>query len=261
MIDIHCHILPGIDDGPRNLEESSDLARMFVREGYRQVIATPHWAFGTSWMPSTKTISKTVDKLNRVLEDKGIELIVHAGMEIALDNKIPEFLKCHEVGGLANTSYVLVELPFFRLPLGWDEILFNIMSMGHRVIVCHPERCTHLFQDKGIIDELINGGLYLQVNWASFLGHNGPEADQMAKYLAVKGYIHCLATDSHDVRERHPGHVSTAGKLLENLIGTDNLRLVAKENPERLLAGDPLAAMSRSGTSGKTSKNRRWLFF
>lgn len=261
MIDIHCHILPGIDDGPKNMEESSALARMFVRAGYSQVIATPHWALGTSWMPSAKRIYKSVDKLNRVLKDKGIELIVHSGMEIALDNRIPELLKSNEIIGLANTSYVLVELPFFRLPLGWETILFNIMSLGYRVIVCHPERCTHLYQDKGIIDEIINAGLYLQVNWASFLGHYGPESGQMAKYLAVKGYIHCLATDSHDVKERHPGIVSTAEKLLENLTGTDNLRLVAKENPERLLAGDPLTAMTRPETSGKKIKNRRWLLF
>jgi protein-tyrosine phosphatase len=261
MIDIHCHILPGIDDGPKNMEESSDLARMFVREGYTQVIATPHWALGTSWMPSKEEVSKVVEELNRVLKDKGIELTVHSGMEIALDNRIPELLEGNEVIGLANTSYVLVELPFFRLPLGWETILFNIMSLGYRVIVCHPERCVHLFQDKGIIDEFINAGLFLQVNWASFLGHYGHEAEQMANYMASKGYIHCLASDSHDLRERHPGHVKNAMKLVENLTGTDNLRLVAEENPERLLAGDQLVAMSRSGTSGKAGKNRKWLFF
>lgn len=259
MIDIHCHILPGIDDGPKNMEESLGLARLFVRAGYRHVITTPHWVFGTSWVPSGKTIREGVAELNRAIKAEGIDLTAHIGMEVALDNRIPELLESHEVIGLAGKSYVLVEAPFLRLPLGWEEVFFNILSKGYKIIVSHPERCAHLAEKNGLIDEFIKAGLYLQVNWSSFLGYYGPEADKTANYMAANGYIHCLATDSHDLRDRHPGHATKTMNLVEKLVGTNNLRLLAKENPARVLEGDPLEPMSKSKSNGKVRKKRQWL--
>jgi len=259
MIDIHCHLLPGIDDGPKNMEESLELSRLFVRAGYRHVITTPHWVFGTSWVPSPKTISEEVAKLNQKIKDEGINLTAHIGMEVALDNKIPELLGSHEIIGLAGKSYMLVEAPFLRLPLGWEEIFFSILSKGYKIIVGHPERCAHLAEKNGIIDEFIRAGLYLQVNWSSFLGYYGTEAAQMANYMAANGYIHCLATDSHDLRNRHPGHVKKAMNLVEKLVGTSNLNLLAKENPVRVLKGDPLVPMSRMDLHGKAPRTQGWV--
>ena len=261
MIDLHCHLLPGIDDGPKTIDESLKLARIFVSAGYSHVVTTPHWIFGTSWMPAPEIIREKVLKLNQRMKADGIGLIAFPGMEIALDHEIPELLDRGGIIGLGGRpkSYLLIEPPFLRLPLGWEEIFFGVLSRGYKVLVAHPERCAQLAEKNGIIDEFISAGLYLQVNWLSFLGFYGPEAAEMARYLAVKGYIHCLATDSHDTKNRHPGNARKAAGLVEKLIGKQNLSLLASENPIRVLKGEPLAGMSPVSVKGRLKRMGSWL--
>ena len=253
--------MPGIDDGPKTIDESLKLARIFVSAGYSHVVTTPHWIFGTSWMSSPEIIREKVLKLNKRMKEDGIGLIALPGMEIALDHAIPELLDKGEIIGLGGRekSYLLIEPPFLRLPMGWEEIFFGVLSRGYKVLVAHPERCAQLAEKKGTIDEFISAGLYLQVNWLSFLGFYGPEAAEMARYLAVKGYIHCLATDSHDTKNRHPGNARKAVGLVEKLIGKQNLSLLANKNPIRVLKGEPLADMSLVSVKGRSKRKGSWL--
>jgi protein-tyrosine phosphatase len=263
MIDLHCHLLPGIDDGPKTIDESLKLARLFVSAGYSHVVATPHWISGTSWMRAPKIIRQRVLLLNKKMKEDGISLVAFPGMEIAMDHKIPELLGRGEITGLGGrpNSYLLIEPPFLRLPLGWEEIFFGVLARGHKVLLAHPERCVQLAEKNGIIDEIIGAGAYLQVNWFSFLGFYGLEAAEMARYLATKGYIHCLATDSHDTKNRHPGNVKRAAVVVEKLIGTQNLSLLAHKNPTRVLKGEPLLSMSPVGVKGISRRMRSWLHF
>lgn len=263
MIDLHCHILPGIDDGPKTISESLQLARRFVSAGYSHAVATPHWIFGTSWMHGPKIIRQRVIILNKKMKEAGIRLVVFPGMEIAMDPKIPELLSKGEIGGLGGrpNSYLLIEPPFLRLPLGWEEIFFGVLARGHKVLLAHPERCVQLAEKSSIIDEIIGAGAYLQVNWFSFLGLYGSEAAEMARHLAVKGYIHCLATDSHDTKNRHPGNVKKAAILVEKLIGSQNLALLANKNPLKVLQGKALSPMLPVKSRGRSNRKGSWLRF
>lgn len=254
MIDLHCHILPGVDDGPGTMEESLKMAREFEETGYSRVVATPHFIPKTYWTPHSEKVEEKTNLLNQILEKEGRALRLIPGMEIAMDPSIPELLDRGDVLTLAGTSYVLIEPPFQRLPIGWEEILFSVLASGYRILLAHPERCVHLINEPGLFDELVERGICLQVNWASFQGTYGSEFVRGASLLAKKGYIHCLATDSHTPHDpRGPDSISRARKRVQDLVGTKDLELISKENPARVLSGDPLVDVG----IGKTARERK----
>ena len=244
-IDLHCHILPGIDDGPKTINESLEMARIFEQAGYTHVVATPHAVPGTTWMPAPEKIRDRLDELNQAIAKVGIKLKVLPGMEIALDPNIADLLDQGKVQTLAGTSYILIEPPFQRFPLGWEEVFFAVLSKGYMVLLAHPERCAQLIAKPHLCDQLIESGVYFQVNWDSFLGNHGRATEKMAFYLATKGYIHCLATDSHDSNNRNARQVLQATEKIEHLIGRRNLHIISRENPNRVLRNEALENMDK----------------
>jgi len=246
MIDLHSHIIPGIDDGPDTLKQSLDMARKYTAAGYHQVVATPHYVSGSLWMHSPELVKNKVVELNQAIKNKGINLTILPGMEVAMDAKIGELLDTGKLQTLAGKSYVLIEPPFQRLPLGWKDLFFDIISRGYRILLAHPERCGQLAAKPGLCDEIVASGAYLQSNWISFLGSYGRHVEKLARYMAKNGYVHCLATDSHDSIFRHAGQVKHAVKVLEKLIGKENTMLLSRQNPTRVLQDKPLISMGES---------------
>lgn len=260
MIDLHSHILPGIDDGARNLEECLEMARIYAACGFRQVVVTPHAATDSLGQDLARSITLQVDNLNAILQAQEIDLALKTGMEIALTPEVPDFLDQGLLLPLAQSRYVLIEPPFENLPINWEQIFFNIVSRGYRILLAHPERCAQLARKPGMFDRLIETGVHLQVTWGSFVGLHGRGPLRTARYLARKGYIHCLATDSHDTGRRSAGPVLQASRKVAELIGRENLSLLAIENPARVIADQSLAAMEASATNHPPSR-RRWMFW
>jgi protein-tyrosine phosphatase len=261
MIDLHCHILPGIDDGPKTIKESLEIARIFEQAGYSHVVATPHAVPGTTWMPAPEKIRDRLDELNQAIAKAGIRLKVLPGMEIALDPNIADLLDHGKVQTLAGTSYILIEPPFQRFPLGWEQAFFAVLSKGFMVLLAHPERCAQLIAKPHLCDQLIESGVYFQANWDSFLGHHGRTTEKMAVYLATKGYIHCLATDSHDAAHRNANQMPRAAAKIEKIIGLRNLQLISKNNPNRVLRNEALENMRRQEIQATVTKKRKWGFW
>jgi protein-tyrosine phosphatase len=162
---------------------------------------------------------------------------------------------------LAGSSYVLIELPFQRLPLGWEHVIFDVQSKGYSVLLAHPERCAQLTVKPQLCDKLIESGVYFQVNWDSFIGRHGRETQKMAVYLANKAYIHALATDSHDAVHLNLNQVQIASAKIEELIGSRNLHIVARENPVRILRNEALKPMERSVSEATITKGSKWRFW
>ena len=161
LIDTHCHILPGIDDGPRTLEESLAIARLYVEAGFRTVVATPHCVPGTRWMQDVRIVRDRITQLRDRLRDEGLLLRVHSGMEIAMDPLVPRLLGEGRLLTLGGGPYVLLECPFQRLPLGWEGILTDISRMGYEVLLAHPERCAQLAEKPGLVDDIVATGCHL----------------------------------------------------------------------------------------------------
>jgi protein-tyrosine phosphatase len=257
MIDIHSHILPGIDDGPKTLEESFELAKLYVRAGFSGVVATPHWIGGSVWMPDAARVSQAVADLNVALESHGIDLKLYPGMEIAMDSGIAGLFDKNMLLSIAGTSYVLVEAPFQQMPAGWEQVFFELMSSGFRVVLAHPERCAQFGQRPGMVEEMVDSGVYVQVNYDSLLGYNGGAVRESAYRLILKGHVHCLATDSHDPINRNPESAVSGRKEVEKAAGPKAAEIMTLINPKRIISGLDLQQVH---VEVKKKKKRWWKF-
>lgn len=258
MIDLHCHILHGLDDGAGTPAESIQMARTFEQTGYRMVAATPHMIPGTAWMPSINRINRRIVELNHTIKEKGLELEIVSGMEIALDPQIPDLLDEDRLLTLGNSSCLLIEPSFQQLPPGWEQVIFSILAKGYSVLLAHPERCLQLAADLNLIERLIEAGVYLQLNWGSFLGQYGREVKRTARQMASNGWIHCLATDSHHPGGHTPERIGSAAAALQMLIGQENLQQITTDNPLRVLNDEPPRSIDETGALRKKRKKRWW---
>lgn len=258
MLDIHSHILPGIDDGARDIGHSLEMARKYVMSGFTRVIATPHAVPEDRGVRFARSIDLHVANLNAIMKEDHVALTVLPGMEITLSPEIPAMLDKGEVIPLAGGSYVLIELPFQRLPLHWEQILFEVAGRGFKILIAHPERCVQLAQQPILLERLLETGVYLQVNWTSLLGYHGKLVQKTARHLARSGAMHCMATDSHDTRERSALIVRRGAEELAALVGRKNLALLSVENPSRVLNGNPMENLDISAVPKPANRREKF---
>lgn len=259
MIDIHSHILPGIDDGPGSMDETLEMAWAYERAGFDTVIATPHHIPGTSWNVSPETVRKLVVHVNRILVLEGIRVRALPGMEVGLASEVPRLLSEKALLTLAGSPYVLLETPFQRLPLNWEQTVFELTAMGYKVVWAHPERCGQLQNAPEQARRMVQVGCFFQVNWGSILGHNGSDTGDFAREMIRRGWVHCMATDSHDAVSRKPGNASTGMRALEDTSGQEGAALLAYENPDRILkskALNPVAITDEAPPEGPVGIRR-----
>jgi protein-tyrosine phosphatase len=259
LIDVHSHILFGIDDGPETLEESLLLAKIYVKSGFRTVVATPHCIPGTWWMPETEQVIKKAERVSSHLRNSGILLGIRTGMEIAMDPLVPQLLAEGRVLTISNGPYVLLECPFQRFPLGWEDILRDIARMGYKVLLAHPERCAQLAAEPELVKDIASTRASIQINWESLMGLNGRHARKVALTFAAERRIHCVATDSHDSEIRSPKMVTRNLEGMMSLLGERNLRRLMIENPHRVLKGEKLEDLDGiAGLSGDAHVRKKW---
>ena len=203
MIDLHCHVLPGIDDGPDSIEGSVALARAAVAAGIETVVATPH----VSWRypNDPDTIARLVGEVNARLKQEEVALYVRPGAEIAMTRLID--VEPAELArfGLGGGSWLLVEPPFTEVATGLDSIVRDLLRRGHRVLLAHPERCHALRRDPRMLESLIRDGVLTSITAGSLVGHFGSEVRRFSQQLARDGMIHNVASDAHDHSQRPPG--------------------------------------------------------
>lgn len=203
MIDLHCHILPGIDDGPDTIEQSLALARAAAAGGTRTIVATPH----VSWRypNDAQTIRRLTDELGHRLAREGIPIEVRAGAEIAM-TRAPE-LGRSELDGmrLGDGLWLLLEPPFSPALTGFASVLGELQSKGHRVIVAHPERCPAFMREPEALHALAATGALTSITAGSLTGRFGSQVRRFALRLLEEGLVHNVASDAHDAFRRPPG--------------------------------------------------------
>jgi protein-tyrosine phosphatase len=203
VIDLHCHVLPEIDDGPETIEGSLALARAAVAAGTRTVVATPH----VSWrFPNTpETIASAAALLRERLGAEGIELELLTGAEVAM-TKIAELpdtqLTALRLGG---GPWLLVEPPFTPVASGLEETLLDLQGRGHRILLAHPERCPAIHRDPQLLASLVESGVLTSLTAGSLVGRFGEQVRRLALKLAEQGMVHNVASDAHDHANRAPG--------------------------------------------------------
>lgn len=203
MIDMHCHVLPGIDDGPRTIEESVELVRAFIAAGTRTIVATPHVSW--EYPNDARTIARLTDELNARLAAEELCIEVRPGAEIALTRAVemtPEELCGLRLGG---GSHLLVECPFTPAGTGFDTVLMDLQRRGHRILLAHPERCPAFQRDPAMLRSLVDSGMLTSITAGALVGRFGGEVRRFAHSLAREGIVHNVTSDAHDRIRRPPG--------------------------------------------------------
>lgn len=203
MIDLHCHVLPGIDDGPETIEESVAFARAALAEGTRTLVATPH--VNRKYRNDAPTIAALTDRVNGRFAEQGLELEVCRGAEIAMSmagNIAPEELRGLTLG---DGSWLLIECPFTPLATGFDVLLLGLQSRGHRIVLAHPERSPIFHRDPEMLGAFVRSGILASVTAGSLVGRFGGEVQRFVLRLAQEQLIHNVASDAHNLTSRPPG--------------------------------------------------------
>jgi len=225
MVDIHCHLLPNVDDGPTEWEESLEMARMAVRDGISISVTTPHWIQGTKWEPHPDEIREKVNEFNHKLKDEKIPLTVLPGMEVGISENLPELVNSGRVLTLGDSNYLLLEIPFISLPFGIEEVIFKLKTNGIVAVLAHPERNKEIQKNPKRVLELVKAGALVQITAGSCCGYFGEKAQRCVLELAKSGDIHAVASDSHDLDKRPP-NLTEGLKVLERVIGAEQIELL-----------------------------------
>ena len=238
-VDMHCHCLGGLDDGPADISEALRLCRSLTEDGITHVIATPHQLGRYETQISGEHIVNAADELNDLLQRENVPLQVACGAEIRVDPRVPELLECGELLSLGLTGrYVLLELPHetFVNPMA---LICRLKGSGIVPIIAHPERHDYLANHLTAVVSWLNAGAVLQLTAASIVGLCGPRATHQAWAWLRAGWASLIASDSHDISDRRP--VMTAAiEQLTGRLGHIAARRLCIENPQHVWAGQPL---------------------
>lgn len=233
MHDLHCHLLPAIDDGARDLEVALEMARMQVDQGVTTVACTPHILPGL-YHNTGPDIHTRVKALSEELIAAGIDLRIVAGADNHVD---PQFVQLVQQGHLltiGNSRYVLVEPPHHVAPARLEDLFFELLVAGYVPILTHPERLTWIEAKFDVVKNLAACGVWMQITSGSLLGRFGRRAKYWAERMICEGHVHILASDAHDC-ERRPPDLGRGARAAERLIGAEEAKLLVATRPDAVL--------------------------
>lgn len=230
MVDIHNHLLYGIDDGSKSIEESIDVLKDLEQVGYTDIILTPHYITDSRYDSSRDNNLERLEILKKEVKENNININLYLGNEIFIDDNIYELLKEDLISSLNDTDYLLIELPLSGEFSGYLEVFKYLIQKGYNVILAHPERYISFQDDFNKIYELENIGVYFQSNIDSLVGKYGPKAEEMIIRLLKENKLSFLATDIHSKK-----HDYNVWKLAKNKA----LRYVTEEVYNVLVNGNP----------------------
>ncbi|WP_445149028.1 tyrosine-protein phosphatase [Baekduia sp. Peel2402] len=202
MIDLHCHLLPGLDDGPATMDDTLVLARAMAAAGIERVVATPH--VSGEYPNDPVRIGLLVQLVEKELARRAVPLRVEAGAEIDLtqlralgDDAAPTLT-------LGDSRVLLIECPFTRVAPHFEARVQQLMGLGHTVLLAHPERSPLFLREHALLARLTESGAYASLTGASLTGRFGSTAREFSQWALDEGMAHNVATDAHNVRGRSP---------------------------------------------------------
>ena len=221
--DMHSHVLPGIDDGAQEVSTSLELIRGLKELGYSKIIATPHIMWDM-YQNTRDGVLGVLDEMREILVEEKIDIELHAAAEYFLDDYVMSLLKRKEPLLTFGDNMVLTEFSMASPPIDLKEMLFELRMQDYQPIIAHPERYIYLEHNKEFYDELKDAGYLFQVNLLSFAGVYGRSVQQLAHYIADKGYYDMAGTDMHHQRHLKALHDPAITEALTKLIATGNIR-------------------------------------
>lgn len=244
MIDIHNHILPGMDDGAQSMEIALQMGRVAYDTGIQAIIATPHVINGV-FDNSRQQILRAVDDLNRALKEHGIALNIMPGAEYHLEPDLIKRLNRQELVTLNDSGrYLLVELPQSMVPDYTTELVYELQIAGIKTIIAHPERNQRLMGNPALLDLLNRSGAVMQLTAASLTGLFGGKVQKNCWTLINESFTVVVASDAHSTHGRSP-RLGGAYLEIRDRLGMETAQLLCFENPQRVTNGEDLKACPR----------------
>lgn len=257
MIDLHCHLLPGIDDGAKSLAQALAMARIAVADGIEAIVVTPHHLNGVYDNPAAE-VRSALAALRSELKMRRIALELLPGAELHLVPELPAELAAGRALTIADRGRAaLVELPVHVVPLGAEALLEALLAMDIQPVIAHPERNGELASKPERLARWVQMGCLAQLTAQSLLGRFGPLAQRASQELLSRGLIHVVASDAHRDQRRIP-ELSPARRRIADWLGEDIARLLTDEHPRALLAGQPVDSQAMAGL--RPARRRWWLW-
>ncbi len=242
FVDVHCHCLPALDDGPESLEEALALCLRLAQDHVSTVVATPHQLGRYEEHTGAPGIRQAVALLNGELRRRGIRLLVLPGAEVRLDERIDCLLAQDRILTLADAGrYLLLELPS-NVFIDIEPLLLPLARRGVRVIIAHPERNMPLLGHPQVLQEWLMRGVSLQVTAASLTGQWGRRVKRAAWQLMTQGWVSLVATDAHD-EVSLPPQMTKAFEAMARRLGDEAAGLLCVENPAHVIRGQRLGCL------------------
>lgn len=244
MIDLHCHILPGLDDGAKNWDESLNMARLAVSEGITHILATPHH-MNRSWINPKETVLSLTNELQERLDAENIPLTVFPGQEVRLHGEIIKNMNNNEICFIdEGDRYVLIEFPTSEVPAYAERLFYEMQTNKITPIIVHPERNHGILKDPNILYEFSNRGILSQVTAASYIGKFGKEIEKLSYKLIKHNLVHFIASDAHNTTNRL-FHMKEAMQKLEKDFGKEKVRFFDQTtrdliNGDSIMTSEPL---------------------
>lgn len=234
MLDIHSHILPNVDDGAEDLEESIEMAKIYLDNGIDKVIATPHYIEGYKSSSKDQNL-KVLEELKEALYHKGLDLDVYLGNEVYITMDMISLLEKGIISTLNHSRYVLIELSMFDMPLYVNNLIYELLLKDYIPIIAHPERNAKIIEDPNLLYGFIMKGALAQLNLPSLEGEYGERIKTTGEILLKNNMIHFVGTDTHSKNNRSPKVKNSLKRLGD---------LVDKETYERITYSNGLAVLN-----------------
>ncbi|MFA6031722.1 MAG: CpsB/CapC family capsule biosynthesis tyrosine phosphatase [Myxococcota bacterium] len=244
MIDLHSHILPGLDDGPSDVAESLEMARQAVADGTTHMACTPHVMPGM-YQNGTQNISRAVHSFHQALRRADIPLALYVGADVHIAPDLPDQLALGDVPTINGSRYFLFEPPHHVLPPRLEELAARLINAGFIPILTHPERLTWLKANYDVIERLNAAGCLIQLTADSIVGAFGRSALYYSEKLIGEGRVDIIASDAHGSTRRRPG-LSRAVVAAAKLCGDDEVYNMVVKRPGDILANRPLVPAGKA---------------
>ena len=237
MHDLHAHILHGVDDGPAEIEDSVEIARIAAANGTRSILATPHRKDVTE-LSSVQHVRDRTAELGCRLRDEGIPLSLMVGMENHIDASLPEDVAAGKALTMNGSRYILVEMPFFGGIEEHDYVedaLRELQAQGLTPVFAHPERIEAFLRQPELLERYIGMGMLSQITRGSLLGHWGEEIRQFSLELLRTGMAHLLSSDTHSPRPPRTPELGEALKITADIVGKRKAQAMVVDVPKAIL--------------------------
>ena len=242
MIDIHCHLIPGIDDGSKNVTETFEMARRASELGYKGIFATPHY-IKDSHETSSSDINNSVEVLNKLFKERDIDCKVYVGNELYFTPDALDLYKDSKVCTLGNSKYALIEFPLNGTALNMQSVITNICQVGYVPVIAHPERYEFVHKDIKKLLPLIEEGALLQINVGSISGYYGNTTKKTVIKLLKKDMAHLIGTDSHNSSSIYDIWENSIKKI-EKIVKKDRLQQMLIDNSKAILKDEVIDVWS-----------------